>query len=220
MRQRAAVGVAQDQPARTVVVGGLQAIDGEGAVGLVAVEEMLGVEHHLVLALAGEPDAVADHADGLVQLDAQRDLGVEVPGLAHHADGADLGLEDGDQAGVVVGAAPRAPRHAENREPRPLERGRIAEKLVVGRIRPRPSTFDVVDPQAVELARDRLLVGDAEVDPLCLRAIAQRAVVKVDPLTAHISRFPGKALQNAVFAPLLQVSRWRDFPHVRIKVYA
>src|ERR1019366_2102773 len=42
--QRAAVGVAQDHPARAGVVGGARAFERVGRVGLVAVEEVLAVD--------------------------------------------------------------------------------------------------------------------------------------------------------------------------------
>ncbi len=47
MRQGAAIGVAEHEPARAGPLGGLEAIEGIAGIGLVAVEEMLGVEHRL-----------------------------------------------------------------------------------------------------------------------------------------------------------------------------
>ena len=46
VRQRAAIGVAQHDPARALVIGGLGAGEREFRIGLVAVEEMLAVEQH------------------------------------------------------------------------------------------------------------------------------------------------------------------------------
>ena len=82
VRQRAAVGVAQDDPTGAAVGRRHDAIEREFGVGLVAVEEVLGVEQRLLLLGHQMRDAVADHRDVLVRLDAKRDLGVEVPGLA------------------------------------------------------------------------------------------------------------------------------------------
>ena len=50
VRQRAAIGVAQHDPARAVLVGGLGAGERVVGIGLVAVEEMLAVDQHLAAA--------------------------------------------------------------------------------------------------------------------------------------------------------------------------
>jgi hypothetical protein len=55
-----------------------------------------------------------------------------------------------------------------------------AEELGVARVRPGPAALDVADPELVELPGNRELVGDGEVQPLLLRAVAQRRVVDVE----------------------------------------
>ena len=57
---------------------------------------------------------------------------------------------------------------------------RPAEELGVLGVRARPAALDVADPEPVELPRDRQLVGDREVEPLLLGAVAQRGVVDVE----------------------------------------
>ena len=57
-----------------------------------------------------------------------------------------------------------------------------AEELGVLGVGARPAALDVADAEPVELARDRQLVGDGEVQPLLLRAVAQRRVVDVEGL--------------------------------------
>ncbi len=47
--------------------------------------------------------------------------------------------------------------------------------------------FMFADAELVELARDRLLVGHAEIDALGLRPVAQGRVVKIDALARHDS---------------------------------
>jgi hypothetical protein len=77
----------------------------------------------------------------------------------------------------IVGRTPGAPGHAEGHELGVLERRRIGEEAVVGRIGARPAAFDVVDAQKVELARDRDLVRHGEIDALG-RAPSRRVVSK------------------------------------------
>jgi len=79
----------------------------------------------------------------------------------------------------IAGAA-WPPGHSEGGEPSTLERGKIAEKRIVGGIGSGPATLNVVDPQPVQLASNNLLVGHAEIDTLRLRAIAQRGVQQVN----------------------------------------
>ncbi len=72
VRQRAAVGVAQHEDLCTLGGGGLEHAEGVLGVGLVAVEEVLGVEEDAQALAAQEPDGVADHGDALVEGRAQR----------------------------------------------------------------------------------------------------------------------------------------------------
>ena len=141
---------------------------------------MLGVEHHLVHAALRIGERVGDHLEVFAAVDFQRHVDMEVPGLADHADVARLGLQDGGQAGIVGGAAAGAARHAEGHELGVLELGRIGEEAVVGRIGAGPAALDVVDAQQVELARDRDLVGDGEVDALGLGAVSQGGVEEIE----------------------------------------
>ena len=57
---------------------------------------------------------------------------------------------------------------------------RAAEELGVLGVGARPAALDVTDAETVELARDRQLVGDREVEPLLLRAVAQGGVVDME----------------------------------------
>ncbi len=63
--------------------------------------------------------------------------------------------------------------------------GGCGEEGGIGGVGARPAALDVVDADAVQLARDRRLVGDAEVDTLRLRAVAQRRIVKVHAIASH-----------------------------------
>src|SRR5262249_53190932 len=108
-----------------------------------------------------------------------------VPALAHEADRLDARVGERRQAGIIGRAAPRAVRHAEGGEACAPERRRIGEEGVVGRVGAGPAALDVVDAETVERLRDRPLVLDAEIDALRLRAVAQRAVVKMDAPVVH-----------------------------------
>ena len=190
-RQGAAVGVAQHDPARARLVRGLDAVQRVVGVGLVAVEEVLGVEHHLVGLLGRQRDALADHRDVLVEARrrARRRHGSPRscrPCRPPRAPPSRMALE----ARIVGGAAARAPGHAEGGElgalAAPADRRRRRRRSGWRRAsRPRCSRC-----RAVELARDRRLVGGGEVDALRLRAVAQRGVVDIDAFLAHAVRLP------------------------------
>jgi len=97
-------------------MGRLQAVEGEVRVGLVAVEEMLGVEDHFVGLYRRQGDAFSDHGDIFFWLDVEHHLDVEIPGLADHTHRLGAGGQKRRQAGVVVGAASGPARHSERRQ--------------------------------------------------------------------------------------------------------
>ena len=66
VRQRAAVGVAQHDPARAGLVGGARDGQRVGAVALVAVEEVLAVDHRLALGGAHGGDRLGDAVEVLL----------------------------------------------------------------------------------------------------------------------------------------------------------
>ena len=116
MRQRPAIGVAEHEPARPGALGRLQAIEGIGGIGLVAVEEMLGVEHRLGATRDRQRDALLDHGEILAALDAERDIDLEVPALADHADGRRARPHQRGQPRIIAHAAAGPAGHAEGGE--------------------------------------------------------------------------------------------------------
>ncbi len=146
---------------------------------------MLGVEHHLRDAGAGEGDAVGDHLEVLGKRATQGDLDVKVPGLAHHADHRGATAQDPHQPGIVLRAATRPARHAEGAQTGPKQRGRGGEEGVIGGIGAWPAALDIIDAQTVELMGNGNLVTDGEIDPLGLLAVAQGAVVEIDAIGAQ-----------------------------------
>ena len=83
---RAAVGVAQDHHAGTCFLGGLQRLQCVVRIGPVAIEEMLGIVHHLAALTFAIGHAVADHVQVFVERGADDVQHVEVPSLAHDGD--------------------------------------------------------------------------------------------------------------------------------------
>ena len=93
VRQRAAIGVAKNHPARAFVVRRLGAGQRIGRIGLVAVEEMFAVEQHLTAFGFGRAHAVADRGEILLLGGFERDAHVIVPGFGDEADGVGLGRQ-------------------------------------------------------------------------------------------------------------------------------
>ena len=86
VRQRAAVGVAQHDPAGAGLVRRPRDRERIVAVALVAVEEVLAVEHGFAPARDHGPDALADALEVFLVGDAERDAHVIVPRLGDEAD--------------------------------------------------------------------------------------------------------------------------------------
>ena len=184
VRQRAAIGVAQHDPARALVIGRLGAGERESGLGLIAVEEMLAVEQHFAAFGLGGAHAIADRGEVFLLRRLQRDAHVIVPGFGDKADGVGLRIEQRDEAGIVRGRAAGPPRHAESGE-RGAHRPLFGEEFGVDRIGAGIAAFDIVDAELVEHARDRELVGEREIDAVGLRAVAQRGIEQIKALARH-----------------------------------
>ena len=189
-----AVGVAQGEHRGTRVVRRPQHLECVVTVVAVAVEEVLGVEEHLLALRAQVLDGVADHREVLLERGAQGQLDVPVVGLRdqrHHARAAVA--QRADQR--VVGRLHAGPAGgAERRELRVAQVQLLAgaaEELGVLRVRARPAALDVSHAEPVEVPRDRQLVGRGEVEPLLLGAVAQGGVVDVEgALEIHLLSVP------------------------------
>ena len=190
MGQRSAIGVAEHDPARPRFVSRDDASERVFRIVLIAVEEMFGVEQNFRNGLRGMGDAVADHGEVFVAADAERHVHLEIPGLADQTKRRRLAADQRGKAGIVAGGAARFAGPAEGGQLGMSEFRRIAEKRVVGRVRPRPAAFDVIEAELVELDRDRALVGGGEIDALGLPAVAQRGVIEIDAVggLAHPAR--------------------------------
>ena len=157
---------------------------------------MLGVEQGQALGGMGGGDAVFDQAQILVAVDGQRRVHMEIPGLAHKTDRPGAGLDQGRQAGIIGRAAPRAPGHAEGGQDRLPQHRRLGKKAVVGGIGAGPTALNEIDPESVQIARNRPLFIGGKTDVLGLRTIAQGGIVKSDALAGHVSTPIGKGRYN------------------------
>ncbi len=92
--QPPAVGVAQADQVGARIVHRLETGKREVAVEGDAVEEMLGVEDHLVEMLFQIRDGVVEDLQVFCLRDSQRLLDVQVPGLADHGRNRRVGLQD------------------------------------------------------------------------------------------------------------------------------
>ena len=152
------------------------------AVGLVAVEEVLGVVDRLAPAIDDEADRVRDHVEVLGGRRAQHLDHVEQPALAEDRDDRGLGGDQLAQVRVVAGLVRAVAGRPERGEPGllPAHRPGGREELDVLGVRARPAALDERHPVLVEHPRDAQLVGEREGDVLALRPVAQGRVVEDD----------------------------------------
>ena len=180
--QRASVRVAQHQRLGTGLLGGLQDAEGEPGVGLVAVEEVLGVEEHPQVVGPQECHRVRHHGHGLVEGRAQGVDHVHLRGLGHDAHGLGTGLDEMAERIVVLGPHTGTTGRTEGHQRGPGEGEllrRTGEELGVLRVGPRPAALDERDPEVVELLRHPELVVDGQGQSLLLRPVPQGGVEDV-----------------------------------------
>src|SRR5690606_12028766 len=155
--------------------------DGErvGAVALVAVEEVLAVDHRLAAGLAYGPDGLGDRLEVLLVADAEGDAHVIVPRLRHEADGSGARLKYRLETRIVRYGPAGALGHVECGEPGRFQLRLIGEKRRIGRVGAWIAALDVIDAEPVQQLRNAPLVLQREIHPRRLRAIAQRRVEEI-----------------------------------------
>ena len=180
--EAAAVGVAQHHRRRAGRDGGAQGGDRVGRIGLVAVEEVLGVVDDLAPGGAQEVDRLADHRQVLVRGRAEDVDDMEQPALAEDGGHRRLGGDQRAQVRILVRPVGAMAGRSERGQPGVSEghaaRGR--EELLVLRVGARPAALDVREAGLVEATRDLELVGQRQDEALALRAVAQGGVVQDD----------------------------------------
>ena len=181
LRHGAAIGVTQHHPAGAGIIGGMNAGHGIIGIGLVTVEEVFHVDNGLKALGPRGINRFLNGADILLQLAAQRQLDVIVPALGNEGDGIGLGLQQRLQAGIIVGGAAGAARHAKGHEP-----GAKAvfggKQLGIRGIGARIAALDVIDAEIVQHAGDGLLLLHGKVDARRLRAVPERGVIEIEAL--------------------------------------
>ncbi len=182
--QRSAVGVAEHRPARAGVDRGARAGERIFRIGLVAVEEMLAIDHRLAARADRRLHAVGDGLEVLVERAAQRDMDVIVPRLGDIDDRVGVGGEKTSKAWIIGGRAAGPLGHAEGAEAGAVG-GLLFEEFGVERIRARIAALDIVDAEPVEHRRDAALVVEREVDAGGERAVAHRRVEQIEAFFGH-----------------------------------
>src|SRR5918996_3957795 len=110
---------------------------------------------------------------------------MEVPALGHEADRGDIRREQRLEARIVGDGPARPLGHAKGGELGVAERPRFGEELGVSRIGAGITRFDIVEPKRIELLGNQPFILDREIDPVRLRAVAQRRIVERDAFAGH-----------------------------------
>ena len=188
---RAAIRVAEHHPARAGLMSRAGAGERIGGIGLVAVEEMLAIDHGLAAADHHGLDRGADGCEVLFVRTAERHADMIVPAFRHETDGVALRLQQRAQARIVGGGLSGTARHAEGHEAgRP--RASLCEEGRIGRIGAGITALDIIHAETIEHVGDRNLFLEREIDAGRLLAVAQGRVEEEDALLggAHDWVFP------------------------------
>ena len=182
VREAAAIGIAEHQAVGTGIGRGGERLQGIVCIGLVAVEEVLGVVNQFLVQLLEIAHRVGDHRDVLVERGAQDFQHLIVPALAENGDRGGARLEQRLDVGILGNGNADLARRAEGDQARmgQLQVGRAREELEILGVGAGIARFDVGDPQRVEPLDDLELVLDGVGDSLRLGAVAQGRVVNVD----------------------------------------
>mmetsp|Transcript_26884 Transcript_26884/g.48655 ORF Transcript_26884/g.48655 Transcript_26884/m.48655 type:complete len:297 (+) Transcript_26884:209-1099(+) len=154
--QRPPIGVAQRNPPRPCIIGRMDRLQRVVGIGCVAVKEVLGVKDRLAALCFDVGKALRDIGRVFVQRNAERRFDMELMGLAHKANSRRVGVQHGGQHIVVFGTDPGPLGHAKGGERR-TRLGRRIKESTVGRVRPGPAPFDIVDAEGVEGLCDLVL---------------------------------------------------------------
>ena len=106
------------------------AVERVSGIGLVAVEEMFGIEQRLAAFRGDGRNRFRDDIDIFVARDFQRDIDMEIPGLADETNRVGLCVQHGGKSRIVGGAAAGPLGHAEGGEPRACERRPLGKEVV------------------------------------------------------------------------------------------
>src|SRR5580698_3001671 len=106
--QCSTIGVAQNDPARSGVMRSARATQRIVGIGLVAVKEVLAIEHRLAAGLDGGLNAQRNAVQIFLERAAERDMDVIVPRLGDEDDGVGVRGEESRDTRIVLGRSSRA----------------------------------------------------------------------------------------------------------------
>ena len=175
VRQGAAVGVAEHDPARAFVIGGLGAGEREVADPPCSRRRSARSRAALRVSCARRRVRCRGSRRGFPPARLERDPHVIIPGFRHKADGVGFGLEQRREAGIVRGRAAGPAGHAEGGE------GRAQSALLGEQLACRSGSRRDSRPRH----------SRCRVRPACARWRACRASVKSTPLVCAPSRKRG-----------------------------
>jgi hypothetical protein len=178
-RQPASVRIAENDPVRPTLLGGLEALQGELRIGPKAVKKVLRIEDDLRNPLFHVRDRIRDHFQIGLLADPQVILNVKVPRLSNQGHDRGIRLQKNLQAEILVRARPRPSGSPEGGDfgRLQLDPPHLIEKVRVSLVGAGIPAFDIVHPQVVELLHDPELVLERKRHVLGLAAVPERGVV-------------------------------------------
>ncbi len=114
-------------------------------------------------------------------------MDVQIPALAEDAHHGRSGVHQRVHADIFFHRVASQARRAKGRQPRMLQREVFGarEEVFIFRVGARPSAFDVIDAEFVELVQDQQLIVGRKAERFALRAVAQRCVEGEDAHTVR-----------------------------------
>ena len=184
--ERAAVGVTQTETVCARLRRCRQSLQRVVGIGLVAIEEMLRVIHHLFALLLEVANRVADHAQVLIQRGAQDVGNLIIPTLAKDGDGGCAGLQQRQYIAVAGCIDAHLARTAKGNQARvlQLECFDALEKLQIFWIGAGIAGLDEINPKSIQSLDDLDLVLHRIGNALRLGAVPQGGVVNGNPFHA------------------------------------
>jgi len=176
----AAIGVAEDDTVGLGGFGSLEGLDGVLGIGLVAVEEMLGVVEDFLGMLFQIFQRVEDQFEIFLQRDTQCLTDMKIPGLAEDGNGIRLGFDQGDDVVVLVRRHLGAAGGTKGRD---LGLGKlllldILEKADILGVASRPAPFDILHTYFVKSVGDTDLILKQKRNILRLGTVTQGCVIQ------------------------------------------
>ena len=190
LRQRAAVGIAQDDHLRTGLGRGSNRFGSVRGIGRRTVEEVLGIVEDVTPLAAQELDGFENHVQVFFVRDAQNLGHMKIPGLPHNGNRRPPAAEDcfqqGLHAGVILGGHSLSSCHAEGADCAvfQIQLPHLLKVLRILRIAQRVATLHIVHANLVQPGRNLQLVLEGEAHAFSLRAVTEGGVVDLD--AAHV----------------------------------